>query len=549
MRTILRAAVGWGLLLWLAVFALAGQSPGAEATDADEMLQQAVAAARMGNVRAAEELLTRGARAFPGDSRFPTELAGIAFLAQRHAEARRHLHRARRLGSNDPYVAEFLGTLYLLEGNVEAALLLWGPVGRPVLVEDQISTGLEGILKPELANGAAAFRANTALTQGEFLLTERVVSLLGVCGTESLALEAEGEERYRAHVRCVERPAFGENRMATLLMLGRGLAYQSVHLRFPNLRQSAWNWNSLFRWDARKRRVWTETSMPLAGSARWRLYLDADARDEQWQMLAPDSRVVQQAFEHRRMEAGIAVSAVLGPRATWKNGIWVANRSFRHARAMEPDTVAGSRLLAGSSVRYGHRLDADLYRNPLRRVFVRTTAEASLERYFAAEENVARAMGSATVEWFPKASGSDYRTELRLTGGAMRGSPAVTEYFTAGLERDTLHTPGSALLRGHPGTSDGRKGSMLFGDRLVAANLETRKEVLRLGVLTVAAAPFLDVAWVRDSTGMYGGRQVRFDAGLQGIAMLPGGTELRMSYGWDLRNGRRAFYVWSQPFP
>lgn len=549
MSTLLRTAVGWGLLLWLAVSVLAGQNPGAEATDADGILQQAVEAARGGDVRAAEELLTRGARAFPRDPRFPTELAGIAFLGQRHAEARRHLHRARRLGSTDPYVAEFLGTLYLLEGNVEAALRLWGPMGRPVLVEDQISTGLEGILRPELAGGAAAFRANTALTQREFLLTERMVSALGVCGTHMLELEAEGEERYRARVRCVERPAFGENRMATLLMLGRGLAYQSVHLRFPNLRQGAWNIDALFRWDARKRRFWTETSLPLAGTARWRLHIDLDGRDEQWQMLSPDSRAVQQAFAHRRVEAGVAVSAVLGPRATWKNGLWVANRSFRNERALEPNAFATSRLLAGSSVRYGHRLDADLYRNPLRRVFVRTTAEASLERYFGANENVGRAMGSVAFEWFPKARGSDYRTELRVTGGALRGRPAVTEYFSAGLERDTLHPPGSALLRAHTGTSDGRKGSMLYGDRLVAANLETRKEVLRLGILTVAAAPFLDVAWVRDPAGIYGGRQVRFDAGLQGIAMLPGGTELRVSYAWDLRNGRRALYAWSQPFP
>jgi hypothetical protein len=337
--------------------------------------------------------------------------------------------------------------------------------------------------------------------------------------------------------------------VATLLMLGRGLAYQSVHLRFPNLRQSGWNWDSLFRWDARKRRVWTETNLPLAGSARWRLHVDADGRDEQWQMLDPGSRTVQQAFAHRRVEAGVAVSAVLGPRATWKNGLWLANRSFRDARAIERDADVEPRLLTGNSVRNGHRLDADLYRNPLRRIFVRTTAEASLERYFGANENVGRVMGSATVEWFPKASGGDYRTELRFTGGAMRGRPALPEYFSAGLERDTLYTPGSVLLRAHPGTSDGRKGSMVYGDRLVAANLETRKEVLRLGILTVAAAPFVDVAWVRDSAGIYGARRVRFDAGLQGIAMLPGGTELRVSYAWDLRNGRRTFYAWSQPFP
>lgn len=498
---------------------------------------------------AAAQLLESGARSFPRDPRFQTELAGVAYLANRLAEARRRLHRARQLGSADPYVAEFLGTLYLLEGNVEAALTLWEPIDRPLLSRDQLGTGLEDVLSPTLASSAAAFSADTPMTQAGFLLSSRIVSLLGVCAAHTLVLEAEENTRYRALIRCVERPAFGENRVATLLMLTRGLAYQSVHLRFPNLRRNAWNWNAFYRWDARKRRLWTETSMPIAERARWRLHLDADARDEQWQMLASDNGAVSQAFRHRRMEAGIAVAAVLSPRATWKNRLSLANRSFQEARGVNASLPAEARLRSGASVRYAHAVDADLYRNPLRRVFVQSTAEASLERYLASEQNVVRSSGGILVEWFPKPSGNDYRTHLRISAAALRGKPALTELFSAGLERDSLGMPGDALLRAHPGTRDGRKGSLLWGDRVVAASLETRKELLRLGVVTVAAAPFLDVAWIRDPAGIYGARRTQFDTGIQAIATFAGGAELHVSYGWDLRNGRRAFYAWSQPFP
>lgn len=549
MNRLLRSVCAGWICLWMAAIPGLAQSRGALVPDADTTLARAVAAARTGDISNSRALLERGARQFPADPRFSVELAGIAFLQQRYPEAKRLLRHARHLGSTDPYVAEFLGTLYLLDGNVEAALAVQSASGGPVLVNDQIATGLENVTDAGLASGAASFRPNATLTQRDFLLTERTVSLLGVCGSHTVDLSAERDARYRARIRCVERPAFGENRVATLLTLGRGLAYQGVHLRFPNLRRSAWNWDSLFRWDARKRRIWTKTSLPLAGRSRWRFEMDADARDEQWQVLTADTQTVAQTFRHRRAEAGVAVAAVLGPRATWSNRLSLANRWFSNAHAAESTGLPDARLREGSSVRYAHRLDADIFRNPMRRIFVKSVAEASAERYFAARETVIRTEGTVRAEWFPKASGTDYRTTLQVTAGALRGTPALTEHFTAGLERDSLDAPGSALLRAHTGTRDGRKGSLLFGNRMAGANLEMRKELLRLGVLTVAVAPFLDAAWVRDPMELYGARQMRFDAGLQGIAVLAGGTELRVSYAWDLRNGRRAFYAWSQPFP
>lgn len=536
----------WVCAICFTIVAAIGQ-PAPQPTEptAAQTLERALSAAHAGDLSTARSVLQAGAQAHPNDPRFPTELAGLAFLETRNAEAKRLLHRARRLGSADPYVSEFLGTLYLLDGNVEAALALWNPIGKPVLVDGPLDTGFEGILRANLASDAVPFSSGGVLTRNELLRAERVTALLGVCGSRRTLLEAAEGDRYRARIQCVERPSFGKNRVASMLMLARGLGYRTVHVHLPNIQNRAWSWNSMLRWDARKRRLWMETAMPLSGRAGWRWRADADARHEYWQVLLPDTRAVDRAFLYRRAEAGIALSAVLGPRSTWENRLSIANRSFANATAFRPATGVEPPLLpGGASIRYAHSLDSDLYRNPLRRITATANANGSFERYLAAGSNVYRAEGALTLAWLPASSGDDGRTALRVAAGALRGRPAIPELFSIGMERD-----GGIPLRGHIGTSHGHKGSALYGDRYLAANLEVSKTLLRLGVVTVSVAPFLDVAWVRDDDRRHGARRTQFDAGLQWIAATPGGTEIRLSYAWDLRNHRRSFYAYSEPYP
>lgn len=539
-------ALVWICAVCLAAFAAFGQpAPQSADTSASRTLERALDAAHAGDLATAKTTLETGAQAHPDDPRFPVELAGIAFLEKRNAQASRLLHRARHLGSTDPYVSDFLGTLYLLDGNVEAALALWNPVAKPVLVDDQIATGLEGILRPSLASNAARFTAGHMLSRDDLLRTERVITLLGVCGSQRVLLEAVEADRYRAQIQCVERPSFGSNRVASLLMLARGLGYQTVHLHLPNIKGGAWSWNSLLRWDARKRRLYTETARPLAGRAAWRLRVDADARHEYWQVLEPQTRQVDQTFLYRRVEAGIAIAAVLSPRTTWQNRLSVANRSFANTVDFPSQLRTGhASLPGGASIRYAHSLESDIYRNPLRRITTTVSAQGSFERYLSAGTNIYRGDGALTLTWLPAASGNDGRTRLRVAGGSLRGQPALPELFNIGLERD-----GGIPLRAHIGTSNGHKGSALYGDRYLASSLEVEKVLVRLGLITVSVVPFLDAAWVRGPHQRYGTRRTQFDTGLQWVAATPGGTEIRLSYAWDLRNQRRSFYAHSEPFP
>ncbi len=538
--------LAWTLVAWLAVLSAFGQpAPHPNNPAADAALKSALHAANAGDLAGAKATLQAGARLHPQDPRFPTELAGIAFLETRNADAKRLLHRARSLGSADPYVSEFLGTLYLLDGNVEATLALWNPIGKPRLEDAPADTGLNGILRTSLASDAVPFAAASILTRNEVLRAESVTELLGVCGSGRIRLEAADDDRYRAPLQCVESPSFGRNRVASLLMLARGLGYQTVHLHLPNLGHRAWSWNSMLRWDARKRRIWMETAMPLAGRAGWRWSADGDARHEYWQMLEPESRQVDRAFRYRRAEAGVALSAVVGPRTTWTNRLSLTNRSFADAIAFRPSAAAElPGPPGGTSVRYGHSLESDVYRNPLRRIVAAASASGSFERFLASESNIYRTQGALKLVWSPASSGEDGRTSLRVAAGALRGKPPSPELFAIGMERD-----GGIPLRGHIGTSHGHKGSALYGDRYLAANLEVNKTLLRLGIVTLSVAPFLDAAWVRDAGRRYGARRTQFDAGLQWIAATPGGTEIRLSYAWDLRNRRPSFYAYSEPYP
>src|SRR5213594_1765504 len=93
------------------------------------------ALSRLGRWHEAESAFEAGSHLAPNDSRFPMELAGVAFKQKLYPQAARRLRRALRLAPDDSYGNEFLGTVYFLEGNLEAALRYWNRVGKPQIVE------------------------------------------------------------------------------------------------------------------------------------------------------------------------------------------------------------------------------------------------------------------------------------------------------------------------------------------------------------------------------------------------------------------------------
>src|SRR5581483_2493194 len=84
-----------------------------------------LALARLDQLADAAELFKEGRALFPRDKRFPLEQAGIAYRNKKLSLAKQYLHDALRLDPADDYGNDFLATLYLLDGNLAAALNYW----------------------------------------------------------------------------------------------------------------------------------------------------------------------------------------------------------------------------------------------------------------------------------------------------------------------------------------------------------------------------------------------------------------------------------------
>src|SRR5438034_7617345 len=90
-----------------------------------------LALARLQRWEEARQAFESGRQKSPADKRFPLELAGVFFQMHNLPDAKAHLAAALKLDSQDAYAHEFLASIHLLEGNLEAAIQHWNRVGRP----------------------------------------------------------------------------------------------------------------------------------------------------------------------------------------------------------------------------------------------------------------------------------------------------------------------------------------------------------------------------------------------------------------------------------
>jgi predicted Zn-dependent protease len=104
---------------------------------ADLNFYYGTALARLERWREAEDAFQSGLRLAPNDPRFPIELAGVSFKQKHYPQAARRLRQALKLAPRDIYANDFLGTIYFLQGNLEASLKYWNRVGKPQVVESR----------------------------------------------------------------------------------------------------------------------------------------------------------------------------------------------------------------------------------------------------------------------------------------------------------------------------------------------------------------------------------------------------------------------------
>lgn len=497
-----------------------------------------MALARLKRWDEAREAFRSGQKRYPQDKRFPIELAGIAFEQKRLGEAKNELRRALRMDPRDHYALNFLATIYFLEGNLAAALKYWNHTGRPKIAD--IRTPSQSHTDPALLSRAFTCAPRSVLRLEQYQTTRARLDQLGVFPVFRLDLtphSGESGERFDLTLSGVERDGWGGSKVAGLLSFLRGLPYETVYPEYYNLRHSAFNIQSLVRWDDQKRRIFASVSAPLAGNPEFRYRIYMDARNENWDVSRTyhASGSPLKSFNMEKLEAGAGIRSVVNSRLSWAAGLALSDRRFRDL----PAGVSNSVFTDGLALEVHARTDYALLQVPEKRFTVTTGIAGSLGKLYAPGfSDFSQLQSSAGARWFPKSRGDDYEIDENFHAGKTFGRVPFDDLFILGLERDN-----NLPLRAHIGTRDGRKGSAPLGSDYLLSNWEINKNIYDGGWFRLRLAPFLDTGRIYGSGDGFGSRQWLWDTGAQAKLTILWGVSVIFTYGKDLRTGNNAFYV------
>lgn len=500
----------------------------AQTSSPDSLLQQGLALARADRFAEAEGVFREGRSRFPNDARFPLELAGVRYRLKDNASAKRALHQALHLDPSSDYGNGFLANLYLLDGNLPAAVKYWNRIGKPVL--GGVRFDPVPMLEPFLRERIPGASAGQLLTLRRLDRTETNLERLTIFSDYSFELSPRADDRFDLTIRTVARAGPVGRWWWWLLPYLRGLPYQQVNADFYNLGGTTTNLLSMGRWDVNKRRVLVALSGPF-GTSRYRVAMDA--RDERW-----DLRRTYRAETNvdgvivRRVEAGGELIFIVGDRVQWTAGIWASRRQF----ANRDDNPA---FANGWMAEIRNRFDVRLFDWPEARLRVDGWALLRTGRILSnAPSRLISPQAGALARWFPQAPGEKYEAIGQIRAGRLFGKIPLDEMFMLGMERDN-----DLWLRGHIGTHDGRKGNSPLGSEFFLVNTELNREILRIPFVRIQVGPFFDAGNLGAAQGGFGSRGPLYDTGIQLKIATLGGVKLTAVYGRDLRNGRPAFYT------
>ncbi len=503
-----------------------------------------MALARLGRWPEAERALRQGSQLAPRDARFPIELAGIAFKQKHNALAEQRLRTALRLAPNDAYANNFLATLYFLDGNLEAALKYWNRIGKPQI--DEINEDPIPRISPALLDHAFAFAPASTLLEPQYLATQSRLRGLGIFPAWQLDLDARPGGSFDANFRARELNGLGGAGWENLFLVFRGLPFQEIEPGFWNLRRQGINFDSMFRWDTQKRRIFAETSGPWEHGAKYRWQFSTDLRNENWAVrngFAGPAPVLA-SFNMRTERGGFDLTSYSSGRIGWRAGAELSHRDFRSVAAgsvLTPQMLAG-----GYELKQRAQLDATLWRIPEHRFTLAAGAASQAARLWSSSSTTGivtgigsfeKLSGSVAWHWFPRPQGDDYETAQQFHAGRIFGQAPFDELYILGLERDN-----DLPMHAHIGTRDGRKGSAPLGREFFLENWELDKNLYANGLVKLQLGPLLDIGKIADPGTALGSHQWLFDTGAQ-LKLRVFDQGLVFSYGRDLRTGNNAWYV------
>jgi hypothetical protein len=407
-----------------------------------------------------------------------------------------------REAPEDPFANDFLGTTYLLAGNLDAALKYWNRAGKPRLREIHTDPPLQ--IDPVLLDHTFAFSRAGELQAGDYYKTRAQLDSLGVFTRYRFDLTPTDSDSFDMTLRATERTG-----PDWLSWLG-GLPYQTVYPGWWNLRHRAVNIESLVRWDPEKRRASLSVAWPggMGSSLRYRIH--SDARDENWQL--PTT-----SFKLRRTEFGGSADAILSDTWTWQNSVALTRRSFT--------TTFTSAFERGTALNYSTTLRHVLLRIPERQLTIDSALSAQAGKLFTQPSaRFLKTEGYVGLQW------QDFRTRLR-SGKTFGGTP-FDELFVLGVDRDS-----DLRLRGHPATISGRKGAAPVVPGYVLLNNDFEKTVVDKSVVKLRVGPFVDTARVSFQSAWL------IDSGIQLKLSILSAFTFTASAGWNVHGGSHAVFI------
>jgi tetratricopeptide (TPR) repeat protein len=502
---------------------------------ADLEFEYGSALAQVGRLDDARTEFLAGQKLAPRDKRFPIELAGVEFKQKHPATAARYLDRALHIDPADSYANDFLGTIYFIAGNLEAALKFWNRAGKPSIESVQPEHALR--TRPALVDRALAFSPASVLRIADYETSRVRLAGLGVFPSPRIRLIARPKSKFDAILNLQERNGFGDSLWQGLISTFSGIGYQTIYPEYFNIGGSAINAASLVRWDAQKRRLTAALSGPLHANPRWRYRLGFDLRNENWDIresfTGPSPSLG--SLNLRQESAGAEIESFNSGRWGWSAGAEFSHRDYRSVVA--GSALSPTLLLEGAQLKQLARIHYLVWQAPEHRFAINTEAASQVARIWSQPAHAfAKLQGSAESRWLPQMQGDDYDMRVRVSGGGTTGQPPFDELYILGMERDN-----DLWLRGHVGTRDGRKGSAPLGTKYFLVNSEIDKNIYGNGLVTVKMGPFLDTGKIAGEAGNLGSRMWQWDTGAQ-AKMRVLGVGVTFVYGKDLRTGNNAFY-------
>jgi tetratricopeptide (TPR) repeat protein len=496
-------------------------------------VDQAIALARQQKWTEARDLLREGQRSAPLDPRFPRELAGIAYKLGDLNEAKGQLRFALSLDRNDVYTNDLLAHLFLLDGNVDAALEFWNRIDKPRI--RRISIVSPAHMNAALLERSVRFDAGSTLQRDDLDLTRTNLERVAAApGSYKVRLVPQEEETFDVRIDAVDTSPEGISKWSRFVSPLMGLPYQTLAMKFDS-GSSARRLSSLFRWDPNKRRVNLTFSDLVLNNPRLRYTAGVDGRDENWAFQNYYNGLVTPtgALKLRKLEFVGQVDYGVTGRFTWINGTSISYRDYGNG------TLNGQLFTPGYVLKQFSRASYDLVKDPVRGLSMELSGAVGVGRGFSNGGYVySRTQAALTTRWVPQGRTEDITVGARAYTGRTFGQAPFDELFMLGMERDN-----DLWLRGHVGTLDGRKGNAPLGSNYVLWQSEIEKQFYRNEFVRLWIGPVLDIGKISDRPDGFGSRGWLVDTGVQSRIVLLGTKQLIITYGRDLRHGGNVFYT------